>query len=171
MIFQNILHTHQKMQNSTVFISFVMVAACCCLLADAAPQDLGSPIRIAQCRALCLDKVNKHLYQLTSPPDKLVKLGKQTESLVYILHTHTHVFIISHLSSCHCFCMLTTALFEFVYFSHRKPVKHWDVRLFPAAFWPSAIPASDLTIWRPLAITCACVHTAESGVTHDNFFF
>lgn len=123
-IFQNILHTHQKMQNSTVFISFVMVAACCCLLADAAPQDLGSPIRIAQCRALCLDKVNKHLYQLTSPPDKLVKLGKQTESLVYILHTHTHVFIISHLSSCHCFCMLTTALFEFVYFSHRKPVKH-----------------------------------------------
>ncbi|XP_057376291.1 uncharacterized protein LOC130697412 [Daphnia carinata] len=43
------------MQNSIVFISFVMVAACC-LLADAAPQDLGSPIRIAQCRALCLDK-------------------------------------------------------------------------------------------------------------------
>ena len=26
---------------------------------DAAPQDLGSPIRIAQCRALCLDKVRK----------------------------------------------------------------------------------------------------------------
>ena len=25
-----------------------------------APQDLGSPIRIAQCRALCLDKVNFH---------------------------------------------------------------------------------------------------------------
>jgi hypothetical protein len=56
------------MQNSTVFISFVMVAACCCLLADAAPQDLGSPIRIAQCRALCLDKVNKHLYQLNIAP-------------------------------------------------------------------------------------------------------
>lgn len=53
---------YKKMQKSTVFISFVMVAACC-LLADAAPQDLGSPIRIAQCRALCLDKVNKHLYK------------------------------------------------------------------------------------------------------------
>ena len=28
------------------------------LSAEAAPQDLGSPIRIAQCRALCLDKVS-----------------------------------------------------------------------------------------------------------------
>ena len=46
-------------------VSLVVAAFCCCLLflaAEAAPQDLGSPIRIAQCRALCLDKVNKHLY-------------------------------------------------------------------------------------------------------------
>lgn len=45
----------------------VILAVCCWFSVDAAPQDLGSPIRIAQCRALCLDKVNKHLYNKTSP--------------------------------------------------------------------------------------------------------
>lgn len=31
---------------------------------EAAPQDLGSPIRIAQCRALCLDKVQTEFFLL-----------------------------------------------------------------------------------------------------------
>jgi hypothetical protein len=108
------------MQNLKVFISFVMVAACCCLLADAAPQDLGSPIRIAQCRALCLDKVNKHLYQLNiAPPiNPLNSANRQKVFSLYPAHT-TPTFLL-FLSSCHCFWMLTTALFEFVYFSHRK---------------------------------------------------
>lgn len=58
------------MHPASMKVSFVMMVAVCCLVlvADAAPQDLGSPIRIAQCRALCLDKVNKHLYnELVSP--------------------------------------------------------------------------------------------------------
>lgn len=42
------------MSTNVVFL----VSVCLVFVVDAAPQDLGSPIRIAQCRALCLNKVS-----------------------------------------------------------------------------------------------------------------
>lgn len=44
---------YDNMSLPILIISYWMVMS-----TEAAPQDLGSPIRIAQCRALCLDKVN-----------------------------------------------------------------------------------------------------------------
>ncbi|KAK4002308.1 hypothetical protein OUZ56_004144 [Daphnia magna] len=75
----------KKMQSSTVFISFVMVAACC-LLAEAAPQDLGSPIRIAQCRALCLNK--SWLYATIDPQKQTKTIQQDTVEGEGVLELH-----------------------------------------------------------------------------------
>ncbi|KAI9561748.1 ABC protein [Daphnia sinensis] len=78
------------MQNSSVFISFVMLAACC-LLAQAAPQDLGSPIRIAQCRALCLNKFvrnDRHETLCQQDPDCFTRISRLTLHVVTMLRQY-----------------------------------------------------------------------------------
>lgn len=68
---KNIYNTNQEYNNnnnmsSTSSILLISTVLFLTTTIEAAPQDLGSPIRIAQCRALCLDKVQtKFLLFLT----------------------------------------------------------------------------------------------------------
>lgn len=62
---KNIYNTNQEYNNNNMSStsSILLISTVLFLTTiEAAPQDLGSPIRIAQCRALCLDKVQTKFF-------------------------------------------------------------------------------------------------------------